>query len=81
MNFSEEISHWDNLLEFLYEILLLSCYLFDDSILPVEMLSVTVRGEFLPGLNCLEEISLGTKNFSVDVELDLITLFKKTIRN
>ena len=40
VNFSGEILHWGNLPEFLYKILLMSCFLFADSILCVEMLRV-----------------------------------------
>ena len=54
VNFSGEVLHRGNLPEFLYEISLVSCFLFADSILRVKMLRVTVRGKVSSGLNCLE---------------------------
>ena len=36
------------------------------SILHVEMLRVIVRGDFLPGLNCLENKPFGIRDFSVE---------------
>jgi len=45
VNFSGEILRWGNFLEFLYETLLMTSFLYVDSILRVEMLSVTVWGE------------------------------------
>ena len=56
----------ENLSELLYTILLMSYFLFSVSILCVEMLSVIVQGKFLAGLNCLENKSLGRRDFSVD---------------
>jgi hypothetical protein len=53
--FSGEILHWGNLPEFLYEIPLMFCFLFADTILRVEMLRVIVQDKFSPGLNCLEK--------------------------
>ena len=46
VDFSGKILHYENLLEFPYEILLMSCFLFADSILRVEMLMVIVRRKF-----------------------------------
>ena len=66
-----------NLPEFLYEVLLMSCCLFADSILRVETLRVIVRGKFSPGLNCLEDISVRRRDFSVEVEPNFLALFKK----
>jgi hypothetical protein len=37
--------------EFLYEILLISCFLFADAILRLDILRVIVLGKFSPGLN------------------------------
>ena len=49
--------------EFLYEVLLMYYFLIADSILRVGMLSVIVRAKFSPGLNCLENNTLGWRVF------------------
>ena len=67
VNFSRKILYQRNLPEFLYEILLMSCFLFADSILPVEKIRVGVLGKFSPGLNCLENKSMGRRDFFVEV--------------
>jgi hypothetical protein len=65
--------------EFLYKILLISCFLFADSILCVEMLKVIVRGKFSPGLNCLENISVGRRGFLLSwSQISLRYLEKRT---
>ena len=61
--FLEEILHRGNLPEFLYKFLLMSCFLFANSILRIKMLMVTVQGKFLPGLNFLEDMSRGKGDF------------------
>ena len=55
-NFSGEIVYLGNLLEFLYKFLHMSCFLYNDSILSVEVLRVIVRGNFSSGLNFFEDI-------------------------
>ena len=60
MNFS------GNLPEFPYEIRLMSGFVFADSILRVETLRV-VQGKVSPGLNCLENESMGRRDFFVEV--------------
>ena len=67
LNFSEEILHYGNLPEFLYEILLVSYFLIADSILSAEMLRVIVRGKFSPGFNCLENKSVWRRDLSLKV--------------
>ena len=57
--------------------LYMSCFLFTDSNLRVEMLLVIVRGTFLPGLNYPEEIFVEEGEFSLKVEPDILKLFKK----
>ena len=64
--FSEEILHWGNLSELIYGILLMSCFLFSVSVLRLETLGVIVRGNFSPGLDCLENKSLGWRDFSME---------------
>ena len=39
--------------------------------------SVVVQGKFLPGLNCLEDICVRRRDFSMDVELYFMALFLK----
>jgi len=69
--------HWGNLSEFLYEIHLMSCFLFVDSILCVEMFRVIVRGIFSSELICLENIFMGRRDVSLEVEPDFLALFEK----
>ena len=54
INFSVEILHRGNLQEFLREILLMSYFLFAESILRVEMIRAIIRGKFSPGSNFIE---------------------------
>jgi len=44
------------------------------------MLRVIVQGKFSPGLNCLEDIFVGRRDFSVEVHPDFLALLRK-IRN
>ena len=62
VNFSGEILHRRNLSELLYEILLMSCFLFSVSILRVEILRVIVRGIF-SRIELLKEQILGEEEF------------------
>ena len=50
------------------------------TIFRVEMLSVIARGKFSPGLNCIEKLSVGRRDFSMELELDFLVLLKM-IRN
>ena len=43
----------------------MSCFIFADSILRTEMLRVIVLGGFLPGLNCLKDVSVERRFFLV----------------
>ena len=63
LNFSREVLHCVNLPEFLPKLLYMSCRLFTDSILGVEMLRVIFQGKFSPGLNYPEDISLEREIF------------------
>ena len=67
LNFLGEILQFGNLPEFLHKFLLMSCFLFADSILRVEMLSVIVRSKFSSGLNCVENKYVWRRNFFVEV--------------
>ena len=59
VNFSGEILYWGTLPEFLYEIYHVSCFLFADSILRLEMLRIVVQGKLSPGFNFLESLIRG----------------------
>ena len=54
-----------------------SCFHFADSLLRVDMLQVIVWGNISPRLNYLENISVGRRDLSVEVEPDFLALFKK----
>jgi hypothetical protein len=41
------------------------------------MLRMIARSKFSPGLNCLEDVSLGKRDFFMEVGQDLLSLFKK----
>ena len=58
-NFSEEIAYWGKCQSLYTKFLYLSCFIFTDSILRMEVLRVIVQGKFSPGLNCPEKISVG----------------------
>ena len=61
--------------------IIVSCSLFANSISRVEMLMVIVQSKFSPGLNFLENIFVGRRNFSVELEPCFLALSKKIIRN
>jgi hypothetical protein len=42
----------------------------------MEMLRVIFRGRYSPGLNCLENVSVGRRHFSVVAEPDFLAFFK-----
>ena len=60
-------------MKFLY----MSCFLFTDSILRVEMLRVIVRGEIFTRTELFRAYSRGEGDFSVEMEPDILTLFKR----
>ena len=43
----------------------------------MKMFRVIVRGKFPPGLNCLGDISVANRDFSVEMEPDFLELFNK----
>ena len=45
----------------------MSSFLFANSVLRVKMLRVIVRGKYSPGCDCLENKSMGKRDFSVDI--------------
>ena len=59
----------------------MSCFLFADSENrqreSVEMLRAMARIKISPGLNCLENVSMGRRDFSGEVESDFLLLFKR----
>ena len=64
MDFLGEILHRGTSMSgFPYEMFLVSCFLFADSILRVEMLRAIVRNKFSTRLNCLENISVARRGF------------------
>jgi hypothetical protein len=52
-----------NLQEFIYEFFYMSCFLFANLILRLEILRVIARGKSSAGLNCPEDIPLGRRIF------------------
>ena len=52
-------------------------FLFVDSSLRMEVLRVNVRGKFFTRLNCLEDIIVGRRDLSEEVEPDFLALLKK----
>ena len=59
----------------------MSCVLFTDSFLHVEMLGAIARGKFSPELDCQEHISMGRGIFPWRWSQVSVCHFKKTIRN
>ena len=81
VSFSGEILRWGNLPGLLYDIRLMSFLLFADSISRMVMLRGVVQGKFSPGFNCLENKSLGRKDFFAEVQSDFLVSFKKRSEN
>ena len=58
INFPEKILHWEDLTEFLYEIVSISYFLYADSMLHVYMFWRNVRGNFQHVWDCLRNFSV-----------------------
>ena len=65
-----------NLPKLLYKILLMSCSLLVDTSTRGDVKGTSVRCKFSPGLNCLENKSLGRRDFSVEEWQNFLELLK-----